>query len=70
MSGGRIGTKVVHLGNFISISNSLFSLRAYGSDSASCLFCNIALGRAAAVFSLMCEIRACLVEFNSLQSQQ
>lgn len=53
MSGGCIGTKVVHLGSFVSISIPLFSLWAYGSDSASCLFCNIALGRAAAVFSLM-----------------
>lgn len=70
MSGGCIGTKVVHLGKVISISSSLFSLRAYWSDSASCLFCSIALGRAAAVFSLMGEIRACLVEFNSLHSQQ
>lgn len=55
---GCVGTKGVHLGKSISISSSLFSLRAYGSDSASCLFCNIALGRAAAGFSLMCEIRA------------
>lgn len=42
----------------MSISSSLFSLRAYGSDSTSCLFCSVALSRAAAVFSLMCEIRA------------